>query len=338
MACRLDDAAELPSRLEVLLTSAAELSYTAVENQRWHHKVAATSILDQLRTSNSPPPPLPAPPSPQMLKAHRAPAALPSVLATSSEDDSAEEMGLDEDEGSPSDEWRPSSPAPPLASPNPEMWASAAIETTSRLSVVIPPPPKRNRSSSNSSEASSASRSPGGFWIKRPTSPIDRDASLSFATSPTSADGSFDADELIPGLSLDHASPKARSRDDAGLLEEVGRKRASCLSSFQSATNLAGDLERELRLSEVEAAPPPSSASLLPPPLPLKRSQSYSAFSSSARSPDATTDPLNSSATVFGGKDKEALVREYFKNILALMLENEIKAHCLAARKTGSVS
>ena len=48
MCCRMDDLGEVPSVLEKILINAAELSYHAVDNEKFNHRVASSAIMSSL--------------------------------------------------------------------------------------------------------------------------------------------------------------------------------------------------------------------------------------------------------------------------------------------------
>lgn len=48
MCCRNDDLGEVPSKLEMLFSMASELAESAVENGRWHHAAASRALEEQL--------------------------------------------------------------------------------------------------------------------------------------------------------------------------------------------------------------------------------------------------------------------------------------------------
>jgi len=213
---------------------------------RYHHRTAVNSIMHQLATNNV----QAAPPSPAMLKSSSR-TVPPNIIGTSSEDDDFDD-DREEDFGDAAD-LRFSEdfadlvlddlPPPPPATA--DSWASTAIES-SRLSIIIPPPPpKRSRSGSSGSSQGSETRSPGGFWVKRPTSPIKDQQS--FGESP----GGF-----MPGLELNESAPSPKG---FGLLEEVGMKRANM--AFQSSTCLSSILDLEATGSSEGATAADTSAS-----------------------------------------------------------------------------
>jgi len=51
MCCRHDDAGEIPSKLEVIVKSAGDLSNSAVQNGKWHHYDASSALADQLHSN-----------------------------------------------------------------------------------------------------------------------------------------------------------------------------------------------------------------------------------------------------------------------------------------------
>lgn len=48
MCCRNDNLGEIPSKLEMLFSMAAELAASAIENGRWHHAAASRALEEQL--------------------------------------------------------------------------------------------------------------------------------------------------------------------------------------------------------------------------------------------------------------------------------------------------
>ena len=48
MCCRNDNLGEIPSKLEILISMAADLAESAIENGRWHHAAASKALVEQL--------------------------------------------------------------------------------------------------------------------------------------------------------------------------------------------------------------------------------------------------------------------------------------------------
>ena len=48
MCCRNDNLGEIPSKLEMLISMAADLAESALENGRWHHAAASKALVEQL--------------------------------------------------------------------------------------------------------------------------------------------------------------------------------------------------------------------------------------------------------------------------------------------------
>jgi len=218
----------------------------------------------------------------------------------------------------PADASTPDVPKPHDLRKSPNSWVNELLssQVPSPLVISIPSPPNRRRSVSTDSDASV---SPGGFWHKRPTSPVK------------SLAGSFTEVEIMPSLSLD--SPVRTSNTGNGVLKDVyvahshaKLRNSVSASSFTSMAELNcvdDDYEeiaivsaaKALSFIDEEIFPPPTETStspLPPPPLKLVRSQSYSALNRAS----APTPTL--------GKEKEELVREYFHKFCDLMLTNEL--------------
>mmetsp|Transcript_18045 Transcript_18045/g.37562 ORF Transcript_18045/g.37562 Transcript_18045/m.37562 type:complete len:851 (+) Transcript_18045:320-2872(+) len=187
MCCRTDDLGEVPSTLEKILVNAADLSYHAVDNEKFSHRVASKAIMSRLslnHPTNPPPPPI------SITSTRSTPKSisknlnhLPSVLSTSSDSDSSDELSKNEKEereltSAPVDvdTSPPSEPPDSSKSDSPTLWAEEILhqqqELQPKLTIDVPSPPSRKRSASTASTDSDMSRSPGGFWVKRPSSPV----------------------------------------------------------------------------------------------------------------------------------------------------------------------
>ncbi|GMH50715.1 hypothetical protein TrRE_jg5096 [Triparma retinervis] len=124
MCCRTDDLGETPSTLEKILLNAADLSYHAVDNEKFSHRVASRAIMTRLSvkqpnmTDSSSTTTLPnALKSPEKPNLHY----MPSVLSTSSDSDSSDEPVLrlsDSDASrSPGGFWASKRPSSPVKEP-----------------------------------------------------------------------------------------------------------------------------------------------------------------------------------------------------------------------------
>mmetsp|Transcript_20707 Transcript_20707/g.38673 ORF Transcript_20707/g.38673 Transcript_20707/m.38673 type:complete len:795 (-) Transcript_20707:147-2531(-) len=274
--------------------------------------------------------------------------AQPSMLSTSSDSDSAGDdledalpttfdlppktpvkTPIDEDlfnfEETETPAETPDGPGGSELRKSPNSWVNEILssQVPSPLVISIPSPLNRRRSQSTDSDASV---SPGGFWHKRPTSPVK------------SLAGSFTEAEIMPSLSLD--SPVRTSNTGNGVLKDVyvahshaKLRNSASASSFTSMAELNcvddDDYEEIAIVSAAKAlsfidereeegavpVPPPAAdtSPLLPPPIKLVRSQSYSALNRASVTPTPTL-----------GKEKEELVRVYFHKFCDLMLTNEL--------------
>lgn len=237
MCCRTDDLGEIPSTLEKILLNAADLSYHAVDNEKFSHRVASKAIMTRLSVNHTTVTPLygsrSTPKTSRPLTISSTPIAtpksklssnliqMPSVLSTSSDSDSSDEppgCKIEEEfEGPPPVAIPPTSsllpPSPPPAmtppqkSDSPILWAESILNLQieqPELTISIPSPPNRRRSTSTDSDAS---MSPSGFWQKRPSSPVKAPMCGSFT----------DAETELPSFSLD--SPLRTTGE--GVLKDV---------------------------------------------------------------------------------------------------------------------
>lgn len=270
LCCRNDNAGEMLSPLEVLMSTATDVASSAVRNGRWHHAAASRALASQLSpandyqdqisrsmnlgTKNS------------MLKsassvnmssfsstAFKSTQPPPMQSAVSDEDSSSNtgERSGDEDE---CDEWA----ALVIANKLDGSTVSPLTRTRQRALSVI----STGSNESDSSSGSESSSSNGGFWCV-PPSTTKRHDSDDFSWSP-------------------NASPVGPS-DNTAVNSDSQVSLKTCLSvKFDVAPNfsppLSGTREETKNTEPYELSSREAIALKAPPSL-LKRSQSYSGVS-----------------------------------------------------------
>eukprot|EP00566_Odontella_aurita_P004884 CAMPEP_0113551510 /NCGR_PEP_ID=MMETSP0015_2-20120614/14563_1 /TAXON_ID=2838 /ORGANISM="Odontella" /LENGTH=789 /DNA_ID=CAMNT_0000452407 /DNA_START=742 /DNA_END=3111 /DNA_ORIENTATION=- /assembly_acc=CAM_ASM_000160 len=351
LCCRNDDAGEVPSRLEGLMSMATELTTAAIENGRWHHAAATRALAEQLLPGNV----LPLPhhqsraekksslgsigkssPAALFFKSasstnlssfmsedseNRSPRLAPPAMAQSSGSDSSSDTGdatADQDE---CEEWAARVFADVSLDNEQPMMSSRLGRSDSQCSDA----------SGNSDNSSNLSSSPVGFWYIRPGSkPVDKeekDVTWSPHISPRTSS---------VGISLSSfpscVSPKT-------LIPPANHSKGLALTSSV-----------RFEVSPVFLPPPP------PPDVPdlelnaqenfnspvitrtVKRSQSYSAFSYGGdiqKNQMQTKSVLRPSSSI---SDDDEKVHEYYIKFIDLLVTRETAAASARQRKALSGS
>lgn len=354
LCCRNDDSGELPSKLETLISMADDIAKSALDNGRWHHSAASRALEQQLtpetlnhkffhspshdiQTSfggglamykskssvnfsslstedledNNPPTPL----------------ALPSASGSDSSSDCVEEQECECDE-----------------------WAAAFIaDTLEPIDVPKPAASRRQRAISfarqdnddslhSSTSHDELSSSPIGFWYVPPSASKDKadndSASwspfISPAVSPSiasfgSGSGGIGKSLEMDGLELDIGKSRQVKFDMANLIPPMNLVRAASVDEDK--------LERETTDINSDGLDPPPPKFQLPMFNGLggmRRSQSYSAFSSFRRITDDTTDEQDEKASPHihvsppSGGESTQQHRQYFHKFVDLLIDREI--------------
>jgi len=205
MCCRNDDAGEVPSKLESLMSMSGELTTSAIENGRWHHAAATRALEDQLASGTFRQLPnhksfgnLHQSSLPFMLKS--ASSANFSSFASSKETDHPESLesssrnipGLMQssasDNSSSSDISEGSFPGD--GAPNNEEceeWAATIVADVSMLGeeAALLKTSRLNRSGSiDSKSTDDSSGTPVGFWYTRPNDDEEDEEDIDITWSP----------------------------------------------------------------------------------------------------------------------------------------------------------
>ncbi len=344
LCCRNDDAGELPSKLEQLMSMADDISKSAVDNGRWHHIAASRALEQQL--------------SPQ-LGTHRIRKQSHQIFKSLSSMDFS----------SMASESKILSPPTPMAQSSGsdssteadgpgsvdeedcEEWAAAFVANTLQLtSTPTPSASRRQRSISfardfddsdhqlsqasaddlHSTSSTELSSSPIGFWFVPPSASKEQlpDSTWSPYGSPghrtRSPDFSLRNELENEGLDLD------RNRVVRFDIPDLIPPRNLITSSIQGSPNsfipVKSDKHRQdkttntlLNLSEVLAPSKPMS---------MKRSNSYSAFSFKriTEDDDSTLQPRTKS-----GREEMEQGRHYFQKFIDLLIDREITPKILAS-------
>lgn len=311
LCARHDDAGEVNSRLEVLVSMAREIAAVAVENGRWDHVVASRALADQLSplpissfTKKSPS---------KMVKStsmfvmdnigldgeneddlfEGTQFSIPPSANSSSGSDSSEEV-IEEENETGDEECG--------------FWAASIIDDVKKSVNVRASYQRRQRAnsicSSNSNESASGSASlsssPKGFWLKRPDSP-DEDAppktvSWSPSTSPASNYLLHHVNAIKNPSFNEVVSPK----------QAPPSKFESCNATDRCITPMGNSIVAKMSLSKTG----------------MTRCQSFSAFSSSSSSLSSNVLERLKLSTEDEGR-KGSQYQDYFNKFVDLLVERE---------------
>ena len=359
MCCRNDNMGEIPSKLEVLFSMAAELAESAIENGRWHHAAASQALEEQLSPIGGS---LLSPGPRATIQKSASAIALPQYsegLASLASANKRETPGMVQSSASDS-----SSDTGDLDREDCEEWAASLIMDVSldKSFSLMPPAPKK-RSSSIESEGSTESEE--GFWYVRPgsdqgDSSDEDDESISWDDSPSTPknvlnmsassfadqsrkafnpfDGSRpfsysvaelpDEDVVDPRVSY---NPFQASRRSSLILAEMpGDESSSMYKQFRSPGKVSfavpshddEDLPRDARFKHSNSdVGEPKKLFMKRPESGMKRSQSYSAFSSTNSEKVAVEDDNPITRPV----DHEQY-RDYFLKFVDLVIVRETTA------------
>ncbi len=331
MCCRNDNLGEVPSKLELLFSMAAELAASAIENGRWHHAAALRALEEQLSPRGGSL--FDQTPNKRVQKAVSAMDLshysedltslsakrenIPSMIQSCASDSSSDNGDGDGDDC--------------------EEWAANLIADVG-LDKSMTAIGKKTRSSSMESDSSNESEEDEGFWYTKPDflpdSSLDSDDDESVSWSPTNSprDPSF-----LESTMRHSYNPFGASRRASIVLpsEEYNES----FKQFRSPSKVTfADLRDETYLdshpkykhsnsdvghADVPRIPRPEAA--------MRRSQSYSALSSTITEKMATED--EDALQVHRPIDPEQH-REYFLKFIDLVIVRETTA--AAQLKVGS--
>eukprot|EP01083_Nonionella_stella_P087202 242499_1 len=343
LCCRNDDAGELPSKLELLMSMADDISKSAIDNSRWGHIVASRALEQQL--------------SPQLgIRRHRGIGnSQQSIFKSMSSMDfssmRSKEGGFDL-----------SSPPTPMAQSSGsesstetdgiasvddeecEEWAAAFVANTLQLSSTPTlSATRRQRSTSfargedddstdqhftngsceeSLSSSHNSSDSPMGFWFVPPSASKDDmdDSTWSPHTSPgvraKSPDFSLRSELEMEGLDL-----KGSRVVRFDIPDLIPPKKLIVSHNLHHSPHsfINDDLEKHAE-NEIERALLDNSLSP-PRPSAMKRSNSYSAFSHSKICDD---DDVIQPRMKFPREQSEQTHQHYFQKFIDLLIDREI--------------
>jgi len=346
LCCRNDDAGELPSKLETLITMADDITKSALDNGRWHHSAASRALEQQL--------------TPETLNRKFFPTSdIQSSFAMYKSKSSVNFTSLS------AEDFEDNSPPTPLALPSAsgsdsssdcvedqecdcEEWAAAFIaDTLEPVEIPKPAASRRQRSISfarsqdtasvndsihSSSSFDELSSSPTGFWFVPPSASKDNDSSswspfVSPAVSPSLASfgsGFGKSLEMEDGPELDTGRSRQVKFDMAHLIPPMNLVRAASVDVGTSKQDTVGE-----NASEQEPSPPAFQLSMLGGLSGMRRSQSYSAFSSFRRISDDFDAPVEKNSLHVHAPSSNVIEsteqhRQYFHKFVDLLIDREI--------------
>lgn len=335
MCCRNDDLGELPSRLEALFSMAGDLAELAIQNGRWHHATASKALAEQIALNNGS---LLGTPRQSMRKVKssvefgHAMNGLAGLQGLMENDESMPEMV----KSSASDSSSDTSETEPVEREETEQWAAEMVLDVSMEKSMSITKTRAGRSMSIESEGSSDS-SNKGFWQYSPRDDSDDD------------DGSWSSSDeseeppAPPGAPDSPPSPDKRFRRlsmtpafNAKLpIEALGNL---AIPSYRGPSKVKFDTET------IEFDPVPSyevdskletldipEAPMMPAPMKMHRSQSYSGLSS-ASNISKTRNNLADMAR----SDHEDLYRKYFTSFVDTVINQEATAAAKVATQVIS--
>jgi len=336
MCCRNDDAGEVPSKLELLMSMAGELTTFAIENGRWHHAAASRALSEKLLPD--PGKCLPSLPglskkasSPGMLKSASS-ANFSSFISEDSERQSPRAEPPPMIQSSASDSSSSDHGNGPTDEEECEEWAAAVIADVSTEQEHAALTSRLGRSGSmdsikSESSSSQESGSPVGFWYTRPGSDAgdvdqDRDFTWSPHMSPRTSIG-MSLSSLPSGVLPETLIPPIRN-DGAIQGTSVRFDISPVILPSQSPPSTASIPSLELGL---QTARQPKAAPLARTG--MQRSQSYSAFSfrSSTSSFAPASTMLRRRSTSMSDNDEK--VHEYYLKFIDLLITRDTAAATL---------
>lgn len=333
LCCRNDDAGELPSKLETFMTMAEDVALSAVDNGRWHHAAASRALAQKLSTENN---------TARIVRSEKLnPISIfksassanfssfsseasnkpPTPMAQSSGSDSSSDAG---DGGGDEEEC--------------EQWAAAIIadklETSGAPRLSVSPSWRgrqraislssstdesdENEDSSHDGSSCSSSSTPAGFWCVPPSSPkreIDHDISWSPHISPATTPN------LLSGFGFDSERDKPTSKEGESKVRESVVK-------FNTSTFLIPPAALAPKIKPIEEALSEEIDHKFPminisvPSLPIKRSQSYSAFSSDLALANSSNNAATRSKSTNTSTDQ---FRAYYHKFIDLLITRHMR-------------
>jgi hypothetical protein len=349
LCCRNDDAGELPSRLELLISMADDISKSAVDNGRWHHSAAMRALEEQLS------------PSPQLVTRQMRKSSLPMFKSLSTMDFSSMTLGsqLNKSESNPptplaqSSGSESSTEADGLRSVGDEEceeWAASFVANTLQLSSTpAKSATRRQRSisfardfddselvlsdasgsgeddSSDSASSTELSSSPKGFWFVPPSASKERidDSTWSPHSSPgprtMSPELGLRRDLDMEGLELERSSRVVKF-DIPDLIPPVFLRSSN--HNVENSPNSFLPVDNKNVTEQNTLAEVPNEDMAPAKPLAMKRSNSYSAFSFK-RIFDEDDTTILPRLKADPREDTEQ-GRHYFQKFVDLLIDREI--------------
>ena len=345
LCCRNDDAGELPSKLELLMSMADDISKSAIDNGRWHHIAASRALEQQLspslgirRLRKTPPTIFKSMSSLDFSSFHSGPSNLNSPPPARAQSSGSESSTETDGQGSVDDEEC-------------EEWAAAFVANTLQLSTTATPTATRRQRSisfargdddsdyllaggsceeSLSSSHCESSASPVGFWFVPPSASKEDigadDSTWSPHVSPGSRAKSPDfslRNELdMEGLDLDKSRvvrfdiPNLIPPKDYFTSQTLQRSPNSFINDNDDGGNDGSRKAVDLNISTGLCLSPPRG-------LPMKRSNSYSAFSFN-RIIDDEDAYASFQPRIKSSREQSEQNHHYFEKFIDLLIDREI--------------
>jgi hypothetical protein len=350
MCCRNDNLGEIPSKLEVLFSMAAELAESAIENGRWHHAAASRALEEQLTPTQGG-----SLISSSLMRGKGFPKAMSAANL------SQYSHGLVEFAGESKPNFVPgmiqssasdsSSDAGEVDPEDCEEWAANLIADVSldkSMSLIGTKARSASIESDNSSDSGSE-----GFWHIRPGSsldPSDVDASDEDSISWSPPNSPMNLPELPPISSFSEEMRKSYNPFENGrrasiVMPELPSDLGDSFKQFRSPTKVSfADHSRPAREEQESKAKFKHSnsdvvvgfgepiKSLKRPESKMKRSQSYSALSSTTAENIAAEEET---AKMSRPIDHEQY-RDYFLKFIDLVIVRETTAASRQAKQKSS--
>jgi len=322
LCCRNDDAGELPSKLETLMSMADDISKSAIDNGRWHHIAASKALEHQLspeyrsrrsrKSTGST--------FPHMLKSQSSvnftsllidtSDILPTPMAHSSASDSS----TGTDQGSTGEEeceeWAASFIATTLEPPTPERSITRRQRSISYAREDSEHSVSCSDDSNSSLSNEESTSSPIGFWHVPPSASkdnIEDDSTWSAPASPglrtTSPEPGITMESELEDLQL---GKNRVIKFDLGNLTPPSSHQSSCGNAPEEAPNNSLDLNGSTGFQSLA-------------PKIMKRSNSYSEFSFRRISDEENNQPRNISA-----QEHRENIQYYFHKFIDLLIDREI--------------
>lgn len=336
MCCRNDDLGEIPSKLELLFEMAGELAQSVIRNDRWGHAAASRALVEQLSPHGGSFLALNAKKSSFSRRAAsafdlsglglvsepmiepKADSNIPGMIQSAGSDSSSENGEIEIEE---CEEWAA------------QVVNDITLETNQKF---IDSKPRSHSVASDGSSDSSA----GGFWQKNPGSVCESDdesSSINWSLSSSPPRESFDGSFLHESrMSYNPYEPTRRSSfrliddlvpKDIGDVAEVSFKvpvrppskvTFAGLSSFDHGDDVEDDVDPRFKHSNSDVGSKPAGMLGVPPKTSMRRSQSYSALSTTIQDTVRAEEERKAAKSIPSFTDEE--YKSYYHKFVDLVI------------------